>query len=165
MRLKTKIIIATVPVVVTVTAVAVRVITKKLIPEHKEKKMILPGEVRAGIEEIIWLKAEDFVPDGLGTSLYQRKLSTMSDKQLIGIYAIVKVGDVMRQRGVDPHMPTIREVDEAIKELRAMTATKQGRREILSELGSIGFEVAQGAMRDGLMYVGLEDREMPKTWR
>ena len=97
--------------------------------------------------------------------MYQRKLSTMSDKQLIGIYAIVKGVDVMRQRGVDPHMPTIREVDEAIKELRAMTATKQGRREILVELGSIGFEVAQGAMRDGLLYVGLEDREMPKTWR
>jgi hypothetical protein len=149
MRLKTKILMVAIP---TVSAMAVGAI---LVARHKRKKRrhahdFLPKEARDALVELLDLKGEDFVPDGLGTSIYQRKLETMSDRQLIGAHLAIKVAEILRERGLDLANLSRDDVIHEVRELRKSAKGKDTRQDLIDRLGSLGSDVARGMLKDGL---------------
>lgn len=149
MRLKTKIIAVAIP---TVSAIAVGAI---LVARHKRKKRrrghdFLPKEAHDALVELLDLKGEDFVPDGLGSSLYQRKLNSMSDRQLIGVHLAIKVAEILSTRGIDLTQLTHDEVIGEVKTLRKTAKNKDTRQDLIDRLGSLGSDVARGMLKDGL---------------
>lgn len=164
MRLKTKLIIAGVSVAAAAITGAVVVVRKKRQSKKNQKKKhqkkkqkssLLTEEVRVSVEELLRLKGEDFVPDGLGTSLYQRKLGTLTDRQLMGVYALVKTGEVLRQRGVDLRSMSKADVDEVVSGLRMALDNKEDRHELILRLEEFGADVFKSMLGDGMQLAKL----------
>jgi hypothetical protein len=151
MRLKTRIALVAVPVaaaVVAGTVVAVRVRLRR-----KKARQFLPGDLRDSVEELLRLKGGDFVPDGLGTSLYHRNLSQMTDRQLLSVYALVKAGEVLRSQGVINRRPTRAELMAASDEFHVAFSNKQGRDELLRTLEKFGSALLVEVAKDALVYL------------
>lgn len=156
MRLRTKIALAAIS-----TTAVVTIGTIAVIRHHRNRRKhahdFLPEEARSSLVELCSLKGEDFVPDGLGTSLYQRKLASLSDRQLIAVYVAIKVGETLRARGVDLHQMSKAEIIHEAERLHHTPKDKDFRRELLSQLGSLGAETALRMLRDGLIVAGIAD--------
>lgn len=133
---------------VVIVCVAGVVIVKKL--RERKEDSIVPASSKRPIEELLLLKGEDFVPNDMDSSLYQRKLASMSDRDLIVLYALLKVGEVLKNRGVSVHTASKEDRHAALQEFRTALSSKSGRSALLSELGSIGFEVLISMLQDGL---------------
>ena len=159
MRLKTKIMLAAVPVIA-VAAVGTALVMRKAIQKHREKKAasFMPAEVRASLEELCSLKGEDFVPDKLGNSLYQRKLGKLTDRQLIGVYAAIKTAEVLHGRGIDLRNASKADIAEDLISLRKMTHERKGRQELITKLGSVGAETALSMLNDGVMLMRMAEQ-------
>lgn len=119
--------------------------------KREEKGHQMPEQLRSSIEELLSLKGQDFVPDGLGNSIYQRKLATMPDYQLIALYALVKAVEVLRNRGIRMQGASREERHEALQQYQAMLKKGNGRKKVLAELGSFGFEMLQEILKDGML--------------
>ncbi|MBO7675214.1 MAG: hypothetical protein J6S63_09420 [Atopobiaceae bacterium] len=151
MRFRTKVALAAAPVaaaVVVGTVVAVRVRMRK-----KRMRQFLPEGLREAMEELLRLKGDDFVPDGLGTSLYHRKLARMSDRQLLGAYALVKAGEVLRRKGVIERKPTRAELKAAADEFQATISKERSREELIRSLEKLGGAMLLEITRDALTYL------------
>lgn len=156
MRLKTKILLVAIPtaaIVATGTVIAVGLHIHRL--HRKKAAAFLPDEVRNALEDLCRLKAEDYAPDKLGTSLYQRKLNTLTDRQLIGVYLLIKTAEVLHSRGVNIHHLTKDDVRTEVTRLRDAAHDRHDRRALLARLGSIGAETARGVLSDGLLLAGM----------
>ena len=121
--------------------------------EREEKGHKMPEQLRSSIEELLSLQRQDFVPDGLGKSMYQRKLATMPDYQLIALYALVKAVEVLRNRGSRIQGASKEERHEAVQQFHAMLKKGNGRKKVLAELGSFGFEMLHEILKDGMLLV------------
>jgi len=151
MRIKTKMALVAAPMAVAVvagTVVAVRVHLRK-----KRVRQFLPNDLRASIEGLLRLKGDDFVPDGLGTSLYHRKLAQMSDRQLLGVYALVKAGEVLRREGVIERKPTRAELKAAADEFQVTISNERSREELMRNLEKLGGAMLLEIARDALTYL------------
>ena len=159
MRLKTKIMLAAVPVIA-VAAVGTALAMRAAIKKHRQKRAasFMPQEVRASLEELCSLKGEDFVPDKLGNSLYQRRLEKLTDRQLIGVYAAIKTAEVLRGRGVDLHNVSKADIAEDLISLRAMAHERKGRQELITKLGSVGAETALSMLNDGVKLMRMAEQ-------
>ena len=152
MRLKTKIIIATAPLAAAGVAGVVIVAHKHLRRLRKrEETSFLTDDVRNTLQKLCDLKGEDFVPDGLGTSLYQRRLYELTDRQLIGVYILIKVAEAMRSRGTDLRQLSREQLLHEASVVRNAMHHKQDRRELLRQLGSLSVDTAKGVLADGLL--------------
>lgn len=152
MRLKTKIIIATVPLAAAGVAGVVIVAHKHLRRLRKrEETSFLTDDVRNTLQKLCDLKGEDFVPDGLGTSLYQRRLYELTDRQLIGVYILIKVAEALRSRGTNLNQLSREQLLHEAGVIRNAMRHKQDRRELLRQLGSLSVDTARGVLADGLL--------------
>ena len=154
LKLKTKILLAAVPAAIitgTVTIVALRIQKRRL--RKREASSFLSEDVRTALQELCNLKGEDFVPDGVGTSLYQRRLESLSDRQLIGIYLLIKVAEVLHARGATVHSLSKAELVSELSVIRERTP-RQNRHELLKFLGSFGIDTVRSVLSDALMLAG-----------
>ena len=156
MHLKTKIIIAAVPVAAAAVA-GVVIVTRKHLRRlrRKEDSSFLSNDVRDALQALCSLKGEDFVPDGPGTSLYQRRLDELTDRQLIGVYVLIKVAETLHARGTDFHQLSKAEVLREVALMRDATHRKHSRHELLKQLGSLGIDTAKSVLADGLMLASM----------
>lgn len=151
MRLKTKIMLVAVPaaaVALTGTLVAVHV--RRRIKRKREASSFLSADVRDAVQGLCSLKGEDYLPDSLGSSLYQRRLESLTDRQLIGVYVLIKVAEVLHARGVSFQQLSREELMHEAIALRAK-ARHHDRRDLLKLLGSLGKETARSVMDDALL--------------
>ncbi|MDO4805936.1 MAG: hypothetical protein Q4A07_01675 [Coriobacteriales bacterium] len=156
MRLKTKITIAAVSAAaITVAGVVVVVRVHRRRHRRKEASSFLSADVRDALQGLCSLQGEDFVPDGLGSSLYQRRLESLTDKQLIGVYVVIKVAEALRARGVDVRQISKEDLLNEVGLLHNVTHNKSDRRELLRRLGLLGAETAKGVLDDGLLLTGI----------
>jgi len=156
MRLKTKILLVAVPTVTVVaagTALAVSLHFRRL--RRRRESSFLSSEVRSSLQGLCMLKAEDFVPDGLGTSLYQRRLESLNDRQLIGVYVVLNAAKVLRDRGVDIHSMSKQDVATEIVRLHETLHGQHDRRAIIKRLASFGADTARSMLSDGLVLTGM----------
>lgn len=149
MRLKTKIMLAAIPASAAIVVGTVLVIRRHL-KKRKHAHDFLPEEARGSLEMLCSLKGDDFVPDGLGTSIYQRKLETLNDRQLVAVYIAIKLGETLRARGADFHHMSKAELTSEAHALRLNMKDKDMRHYLLKQLGSIGVETALSMLNDGL---------------
>lgn len=156
MRLRTKIALAAISTT-TVVIVGTIVIIRHRHNRRRHAHDFLPEDAHSSLVELCSLKGEDFVPDGLGTSLYQRRLASLNDRQLIAVYIAIKVGETLRARGVDLHKMSKAEIIHEAEKLHHTTKDKDFRRELLSQLGSLGAETALRMLKDGLIVAGIAD--------
>ena len=154
MRLKTKIILAAIPASAAIVVGTVLVIRLHL-NERKHTHDFLPEEARGSLRELCSLKGDDFVPDGFGTSVYQRKLESLSDRQLVAVYVTIKLAETLRARGVDFHQMSKAELALEAQKLHADIKDKSVRHYLLKQLGSIGVETALSILNDGLMIASV----------
>ena len=132
MRFKTKVLLVAVPaaaVVVAGTAVAVGLHIRR--SRRKRESSFLPDEVRSSLEDLCLLKGEDFVPDKMGNSRYQRKLEFLTDRQLIGVYVVLNAVKVLHDRGVNVHDLSKQDVAREIVALHNAAHGKHDRRALL----------------------------------
>lgn len=156
MRLKTKITIAAVSAAAITAAgvvVAVRVHQRRC--RRKEASSFLTADVREALQGLCSLQGEDFVSDGLGSSLYQRRLESLTDKQLIGVYVAIKVAEALRARGIDARQISKEDLLNEVGSLRKITRNKKDRRELIRRLGLLGAETTKGILDDGLLLAGI----------
>lgn len=151
---KVKLIAVAVAVPTAVVIVAGTIVVKKLRERKRKRKNLghkMPEQLRSAIEELLTLQGQDFVPDGLGSSLYQRKLATMPDYQLVALYALAKAVEVLRNRGIKIQGASKEERHEALEQFHATLKQGDGRKRVLAELGSFGYEMLQEILKDGQM--------------
>lgn len=139
---------------VTVGAVAYAIHRHRKARRNRHKFMT--KDTRETVEALLRMQAPDFVPDGLGSSLAERRLAYMSDPQLVALYALTKVVKVMRSRGVDLEKPTQEDIERAIQEVKTLFSGDEGRKELFAKLGSVGFEVLQAALKDGMVLMATK---------
>ena len=156
MRLKTKILLVAVPTVAIIAAGAAVVVGMHIHRlRKKEESSFLPNEVRSSLEDLCLLKAEDFAPDKMGSSRYQRKLESLTDRQLIGVYLVVNAAKVLHDRGVDIRHMSKEDVAHEVSMLRSAVHEKPDRHELLKRLGSFGADTARSMLSDGLYLAGV----------
>ncbi len=150
-------VVVAVPIAVGAVGVALikRRLSKKAEQGRKGRKL-LPDNARVSIEELLMLKGQDLVPDKLGKSLLERKLDSMSDRNIILLYALVKVGEVLRSRGVSVRGASKEDVHEALATFSNITSESHSRKDLLAELGRFGFEVWCSMLQDGLTLVAAQ---------
>ncbi len=156
MRLKTKLLLVAVPTAAVISTGALVVLGlhfRKL--RRKQESSFLPSEVRGSLEELCLVKAEDFAPDKFGSSRYQRKLESLTDRQLIGVYVVINAAKVLRDRGVDPRQLSKEDVIHEVSQLRNAVHGKHDRRELIKRLGSFGVDTARSMLDDGLLLAGM----------
>lgn len=156
MRFKTKIKLA-VASATAITVVGTVIVVREVLRRRrvKQDRSFMSDEVRVALEDLCTLKGEDFVPDRIGTSLYQRRLASLTDRQLVGVYVMIKLGEALHKRGVDIHQLSRQEIlAEAVRVHKSVHQGK-GRQELLRALGSIGAEAARSMLGDGLMLAGV----------
>ena len=132
--------------VVTVGTVAFVIHRHRLARRNRHKFM--PEDTREGMEKILRLQSSQFVPDGLGAAMAEKKLAYMSDPQLLGLYALTKVVQVMRTHGVDLENPPKEVVEQGIQEIQTLASDQKGRKELLARLGTLGLAVLKEAVKD-----------------
>lgn len=144
MRLRTKLIVAAVPLAA-VTVVGTIVAIKR----HRRRKRgrRIPDFAREAIEDMLKVRSEDFISSELGNSLFQKKLEKLTDRQLIVLLALVELGVVVRRRGIDPNRPTAVELDATRHEFERLLNMSPDRKSLLARLGSFGFEVFSNSLR------------------
>ena len=160
MRLKTKITIAAVSVAAVVTAgsvVAIRTYVRRR--RHKAATSFLSADVRDALQELCSLEGSDFVPDKLGSSIYSRRLESLTDRQLIGVYVTIKVVEALRIRGVDIQQLSKDDLFHELSLLQEVVHNKNDRRDLLRRLGMIGVETTRGILSDGLLIAGIAAKE------
>jgi hypothetical protein len=152
MRLKTKIMLVAIPVTTIVAAggaIALAMHFRRL--RRKKATSFLTGDVRNALQDLCSLKSEDFISDERKSSLFQGRLETMTDKQLIGIYVALKLVEVLRNRGVDIHQLSKEDVVSELSTLRAATHDSHGRHDPIKQLGSIGAETVHSMLGDAFL--------------
>ena len=117
---------------------------------RRNRHKFMTKDTRENVESLLRMQSQDFVPDGLGSSLTDKRISYMSDPELVALYALTKVVKVMRSRGVNLEKPTKEDVEQGIREVRTLFSEGEGRKELFAKLGSIGFEVLQAVLKDGI---------------
>lgn len=160
MRLKTKITIAAVSVAVVATTgavVAFRTYTRRR--RRRAATSFLSADVRDALQELCSLEGSDFMPDKLGSSIYQRRLESLTDKQLIGVYLIFKVVEALRIRGVDVHQLSRDDLIHEVNLLHEAVHSKNDRRELVRRLGMLGVETTRGILSDGLLIAGIAAKD------
>lgn len=156
MRLKTKVMLAVVPAASLVAAGGIIAATVALRRRRRKRaSSFMPEEVRATLEQLCSLKGADFIPDGLGTSLYQRRLSSLTDRQLVGVYVMVKLVEALRNCGLDLHGLSKKELADNVGLVRGVFHERDGRKEVLHQLGSLGAEAARSILSDALLVAGM----------
>lgn len=110
----------------------------------------LPRRVREAIREMLSMTAADFLPGGVGMSLYQRRLNKMSDRSLLVLYAVVKAGSFLRKRGADPAAITEADSEGALATYNGALASGLGRTELLGKLGSLGYDALRAVLKAAL---------------
>lgn len=156
MRLKTRIALAAIPVAAAVVAgIAIGVRTHMRRRKKREAASFLSDESRIALQKLCDLKGDDFVPDGLGLSMYERTLDSLTDGQLVGVYLLIKVVEVLRARNVDMHQLSKEELAITIREA---AHNKQGRKEMLKWLGSFGADAIRSMLSDGLMLASMTEQ-------
>ena len=155
MRFKTKVLLVAVPtfaVVAAGTAIAVGLHLRQM--RRKRDSSFLPNEVRSSLEDLCLLKGEDFVPDAMGTSRFQRKLEALTDRQLIGVYVVLNAVKVLHDRGINVHEMSKQDIAREVVSLRSAAHGKHDRRELLRRIGSFGADTARSMLSDGLVLAG-----------
>ena len=151
-----KVIVAAVPVVAVAVvggvAAAVLHLRQK---RRKEASSFLSAEVRNALQTLCSLKGEDFIPDSLGTSLYQRKLDSLTDGQLIGVYVVIKLVEVLRGRGVDFRNLSKDNLAGEVLSLRDATHSFGNRRDRLLWLGSFGADAIRSLLGDAVLLASM----------
>ena len=150
MRLKTKLMLAAVPataVALTGTIVIVHIQHRRR--RRREISSFLTPDVRDAIQELCSLKGDEYTPDTIGSSLYQHRLETFTDRQLIGVYLLIKVAEVMHARGVSVRGAS---KEDLISEAIVLHKTIHGdRHELLKLLGTLTMEAAHSVMDDAFL--------------
>lgn len=84
------------------------------------------------------MRGQDFIVDGsLGSSLFERRLKRLDDKQLIMLFALVQLGQLARRKGIDPLHPSAEQVISALETLaEARRKAPFTRGEVMEELRS-----------------------------
>ena len=151
MRLKTKIMLAAIPAAaLALTGTIIVVHVRRRRQRKREASSFLSPDVRDALQGLCSLKGEDFVTDGVQSSLYQRRLESLTDRQLIGVYILIKLAETLRARGISLRgLSTEELVSEAIT-LRA-AAHNHDRHDLIKTLGSFGLETARGVFDDALL--------------
>ena len=151
MKLKTKLIMAAVPVASLAVAGAVVGVGAALAKRRRKRAAsFMPEEVRAALEQLCSLNSAAFLRDGLGSSVYQRKLGSLTDRQLVGVYLMVKLASTLRDRGVDLRLLTPTQLKGEMGLIHGTLQKRASRTELLHELGSIGAETALSILGDAL---------------
>lgn len=145
-----KLVLVAVPAGAAVAVGTVAFAVHRYRKRRRNRHKFMAKDTRENVEALLRMQAPDFVADGLGSSLAERKITYMSDPQLVALYALTKVVKVMRARGVDLERPTKEDVERAIQEVQTLFSDGEGRKELLGKLGSIGFEVMQAVLKDGI---------------
>lgn len=159
MRLKTKLILAAVPTAAAVIAgtaiVVIHKHRKKRRKTREDYKVFMSDNVRHSLEELCKLNSEDFIPDGLGSSLYQRRLETLGDAQLLGVYVAVKLVEVLRGEGLSAKNLSKKDLKGRASLVRSIVSKSYTRQDLLVRLGSIGVKTVQSMLRDALTIARL----------
>lgn len=119
---------------------AIAVLGTVAIAQHIKKRRkctdpFLSDRKRKVITDAISLAAND-VPHGpLGASLYRKHLKGLSDKRLMVLYAAVKVGEFVRESGIDSTQATLDQI-ENVKSLfsRTLAEKEYNRKGLLNAL-------------------------------
>ena len=165
MKLRTK-VVAIAVTSAAVAAVGAFVVVHTLRKRTKERVALArkpsshpsPREAREQVRELLRLRGEDFIPDGLGTSLYQRRLNTMNDRQLLILLALTQVGVYIREQGVDPLHPSEEAKAEAKELFRGVVkGDDEARSELLAKLGAMGGDVVKELLRGAMALLTGED--------
>lgn len=146
-----KAVLVAVPVVTVVALGGVVVLAVHHQNEQRKKAAsFLSSDVRDALQSLCSLKGEDFVPDGLGSSLFQRRLNTLTDKQLIATYVLIKMAEVLRARGTDVRSLS---KDNFVKEVLTLRNIAQGygRKELIRRLGLFGVDTIRSMLGDAAM--------------
>ncbi len=139
-------------VAVGTAAFAIRQYRKRRRNRHK----FMAKDTRENVEALLRMQAQDFASDGLGSSLTKKRVYYMSDPQLVALYTLTKVVQVMRSRGVDLERPTKENIEQGVQGLQTLFSDGEGRKELLAKLGSIGVDVFQAALKDGIALMAVK---------
>ena len=71
------------------------------------KGQFLSDRKRQAITDVIDLAAQDIAHTSVGAALYRNHLQGLSDKRLLTLYAALKVGEYLRDSGIDPAAATV----------------------------------------------------------
>ena len=134
MRVKTKTIIAAMPIVAVAAGVAVATRAYLRSRRRKEAAGLLTEDVFEALDELGSLKDEDFIPNRTGSSLYQHTLDSFTDRQLLGAYVLIKTAEALRSRGADLNQISKKELLNEMIEVRDVNRLKRDRRELLKQM-------------------------------
>ena len=155
-RVVRKVIVAAIPVATVAVAGGAALVALHIRQKRRKKaSSFLSAEVRNALQSLCSLKGEDFVPDGLGSSLYQRKLNSLTDKQLIGAYVAIKLVEVLRGRGVDFRNLSKDNLVSEVLSLRDATHSFGNRRDRIMWLGSFGADTIRSLLGDAALLAGM----------
>lgn len=128
-KLTTIVAVSAVSGVVLTAGVACLVIRHR---RKRRKKQFLSKKKRAAITEVIELAADEVMPNGVvASSLLHHHLSTLSDKKLLVLYAATKVGEYMREAGIDPLQASAEQLELVKSRFSEAQSEETGDREAL----------------------------------
>ena len=114
MKLKTKaIIIGTAGALVVTGAIAIAQAVKR------HAKRVLNRKIRKVLDEIVVMRAEDFIPGGdKNKSLFIEFASHLDNTQLAILCTLVQVGYFIKVSNIDPLHPSKADIQQAISKFR-----------------------------------------------
>jgi len=141
--------VATLAVVATI-AIRRRRRKRERMRKHRAGQF-LPEKERRAIADVLELAADNVELGPTATKLYRNHLSSISDKRLITLYAAVKVGQYLRESGIDPMKVTADQI-EAVKArfAAAESAEESDRATMLGVLDSLDFSEARQLLAGAL---------------
>ena len=106
--------------------------------KNRRKKRIIPRKVRRDIIEVLEAAGAEVNHTGkVGESVMRHKLENMSDKQLISIYAAMKVAKKAKGAGFDPVGATVDQIAHLSSRFDKATNEPETRENILEKLFSL----------------------------
>lgn len=111
-----------------VTAIALR----------RRAKRVLDRKLRKALNEIVQMRAEDFVPGGFwGVSAFMRRVDQLNNKQLAALCALVEVGHFIKLANIDPFNATEADIQQAASKFSIeQRVAPRTRGELLSKLNA-----------------------------
>ncbi len=129
--------VTTVAVCSVVIAVAAVIAVRAVSRSRRKKGHVIPRKVRKDIIEVLEAAgAESHHTGKVGESIMRHKLENMSDKQLISIYAAMKVAKKAKEAGFDPVSATKDQIDHFRARFDKAAEEPESRDSILKHLFS-----------------------------
>lgn len=134
MKLKTKVLIAGTVGAVAVVGVGTVAVVKAV---KRRARRVLNRKLRRHLEDIIHMRAEDFIPGGTaGKSMFILFAEKLDNKQLAALCALVQVGYFIKVSKIDPTRATIADIKQTANkyriEERLAPSTREGMLEALN---------------------------------